>query len=89
MKAVISVIGKDRIGILSKVCDICAQRNINVVEATQSILEDLFAMIMVADISQMTCKLSDFSDEMNQLGESLGLSIRVMHEDIFQSMHRI
>ncbi len=89
MKAVISVIGKDHVGILSKVCGICAEHNVNVVEVTQSILEDLFTMIMVVDISDMTCKLSELADKMIELGQSLDLSVHVMHEDIFRSMHRI
>lgn len=89
MKAVITVIGKDMVGILAKVSGVCSQRNANVMEVTQSILNDLFAMVMIADITELNCTLAELSDEMNALGESLGLSIHIMHEDIFNSMHRI
>ena len=89
MKAVITVIGKDMVGILAKVSGVCTDKSANVIEVTQSILGDLFAMIMVVDITKMTCSLPELSEKMNALGESLGLSIHVMHEDIFHSMHRI
>lgn len=89
MKAVITVIGHDMVGILAKVSAICAQQNVNVLEVTQSVMQDLFAMIMLADISGMTQDFSALVDQMEQLGKELGLSIHVMHEDIFNSMHRI
>lgn len=89
MKAVITVIGHDMVGILAKVSAICAQHNVNVVEVTQSVMQDLFAMIMLTDISGMTQDFSALVDQMERLGKELGLSIHVMHEDIFNSMHRI
>ena len=87
MKAVITVIGKDMVGILAKVSTVCAEKGINVIEVTQSILQDMFAMIM--DISAATVPISELSDEFDTLGEKLGLKIHVMHEDVFNSMHRI
>lgn len=89
MKAVITVIGRDMVGILAKVSALCAQHNINVTDVTQSVMQDLFAMIMLADISSMSVHFSEFVDEMEALGKEMGLSIHVMHEDIFNSMHRI
>ncbi len=89
MKAVITVIGRDMVGILAKVSALCAQHNINVTDVTQSVMQDLFAMIMLADISSMTVHFSELVDEMEALGKEMGLSIHVMHEDIFNSMHRI
>lgn len=89
MKAVVTVIGKDMVGILAKVSTKCADSNANVMEVTQSVLQDLFAMIMLVDISGLNCEFSRFAGEMNTLGDELGLSIRAMHEDIFNSMHRI
>ena len=89
MKAVITVIGRDMVGILAKVSALCAQHNINVTDVTQSVMQDLFAMIMLADISSMTVHFSELVDEMEALGKEMGLSIHVMHEDIFKSMHRI
>jgi len=89
MKAVITVIGKDMVGILAKVSTKCAANNANVLEVTQSILQDLFAMIMLVDIQNLNCEFSRFVEELTVLGEEMGLSIHTMHEDIFNSMHRI
>lgn len=89
MRAVISVVGKDTVGILSSVSSVCAKYNINITEVSQSIMEDMFCMIMMADISSSTVDFNMFSDELTKYGEENNLSIHVMHEDIFNSMHRI
>lgn len=89
MRAVITVIGKDMVGILAQVTAICAKNGVNVVEVTQSILQDLFAMIMMVDISKCAIPFQSLVDELTQVGENMGLTIHVMHEDIFNSMHRI
>ena len=89
MRAVITVIGKDTVGILAKVSGICAEYNANVIEVTQSVLQDMFAMIMLVDISKLNTGFTALSDRMGSLGKELGLSIHTMHEDIFNSMHRI
>ena len=89
MRAVITVIGKDNVGILHQVSGVCAKYQANVLEVTQSVLQDMFAMIMLVDISKINQEFSVMSDELSQLGEELGLSIHTMHEDIFNSMHRI
>ncbi len=89
MHAVITVIGKDMVGILARVSTICAQNNVNVVEVTQSILQDLFAMIMMVDISKCSVPFSELSDQLEALGDEMNLKIHTMHEDIFNSMHRI
>lgn len=88
-RAVITVLGKDMVGILSKVSTFCAENNVNVEEVTQSILQDLFAMIMLVDITNLETPFTEFSKELSEIGEGLGLSIHTMHEDIFDSMHRI
>lgn len=89
MKAVITVVGKDMVGILAKVSGICADNNINVLEVSQSILQDMFCMIMMADVSACKTSFTDFADNIHQLGKDNNLSIHAMHEDIFNSMHRI
>jgi ACT domain-containing protein len=89
MKAIITVIGKDTVGILAKVSDACAQASVNIVEVTQSVLQDMFAMIMLIDITGLNADFSELVDKMNNLGTQLGLSIHTMHEDIFNSMHSI
>ena len=89
MRAVITVIGKDNVGILHQVSGVCAKYQANVLEVTQSVLQDMFAMIMMVDITAMTTDFTQLRDELNSLGETLGLSIHAMHEDIFNAMHRI
>ena len=89
MRAVITVIGKDNVGILHQVSGVCAKYQANVLVVTQSVLQDMFAMIMMVDITAMTTNFTQLSDELNSLGETLGLSIHAMHEDIFNAMHRI
>lgn len=89
MRAVITVIGKDMVGILARVTNICFDNNINITEVTQSVLQDVFAMIMLVDISESKISCAALSDKMKDLGESLGLSIHVMHEDLFNCMHKI
>ena len=89
MRAVITVIGKDNVCILHQVSGVCAKYQANVLEVTQSVLQDMFAMIMMVDITAMTTDFTQLSDELNSLGETLGLSIHAMHEDIFNAMHRI
>lgn len=88
-KAVITVIGKDMVGILAKVSNMCAQQGINVLEVTQSILQDLFAMVMLVDMSKANVEVAGLAEQMDSLGQEMGLKIHVMHEDIFNSMHKI
>ena len=89
MKAVLTVVGKDTVGILAKVANGCAEYNVNVIEVSQSVLSDMFCMIMVCDITGISIEFGNFADKMKELGDSLGMSIHVMHEDIFNSMHSI
>ncbi len=89
MKTVVSVIGKDAVGIIADVSAICNECNANIVDITQSVLQDMFVMVMLTEIKDLTCSFADYSDKMKKLGETRGLDIRVMHEDVFNSMHRI
>ena len=89
MKAVITVIGKDSVGILANVSAVCAKNNVNITDVTQSVQQDVFAMIMMADISGCSVEFSDFVDQMTLLGEQTGMTIYVTHEDFFNSIHRI
>ncbi len=88
-KAVITVIGKDMVGILAKVSQICADKDVNVLEVTQSILQDMFVMVMLVDITRATAEVAGLADEFDRLGRENNLKIHVMHEDIFNSMHKI
>ena len=89
MKTVISVIGKDTVGIIAKVSAICNECNANIVDITQSVLQDMFVMVMLTEIKELNCSFAEFSDKMKAIGRENRLDIRVMHEDVFNSMHRI
>lgn len=89
MKAIITVIGKDNVGILAKVSDACAQTNVNIVEVTQSVLQDMFAMIMLVEIDKASVGFEELRARLNEVGETTNTKIHIMHEDIFNSMHKI
>ena len=89
MRAVVTVIGKDAVGILAKVSTECAEHNANVIEVTQSVLQDMFAMIMLVDISKLSGSFAELADSLSEIGDKLGLKIHTMHEDIFNCMHHI
>ena len=89
MRAVVAVIGKDTVGILAKVSGICAEYRANVMDVTQTIMQDLFAMTMLIEITDLTIEYIHFADKLKKAGEEMGLQIHVMHEDIFNSMHKI
>ena len=90
MKAVITVLGKDNVGIMAKVANACAERNLNILEVTQSVLQDLFAMIMLVEFEKdQTPSFEVLTKDFDALGEKIGTKIHIMHEDIFNSMHKI
>ena len=89
MKAVITVTGKDSVGIIAKVATACAEFGANIVDISQSVLSDYFAMIMLADIDSRTVEFSEFVDKLEALGKANDLVIHTMHEDIFNTMHHI
>lgn len=89
MKAVITVTGKDSVGIIAKISAECAKYDANIVDISQSVLSEYFAMIMLADIDNLKVPFSDFVDLLSATGKDKGLSINVMHEDIFNTMHHI
>lgn len=89
MKAVITVTGRDSVGIIAKVATACAEYGANIVDISQSVLKDYFAMIMLADIDDLNVEFSEFVDKLDGLGKENGLDIHAMHEDIFNTMHHI
>lgn len=89
MKAIITVIGKDAVGILAKVSDVCAKSSVNIVEVTQSVLQDMFAMIMLVEIDKSTVGFDELSKKLDEVGDKTNTKIHIMHEDIFNSMHKI
>ena len=89
MKAIVTVVGKDRVGIIANVCTALANYNVNVLDINQTVMQGYFTMMMATDVSQCIIPLADLVTEMAKIGENMGLSIRVQREDIFQAMHRI
>lgn len=89
MKAVVSVIGKDKIGIMAMIANECANASINILDVSQTIVDGMFTMTMSVDFSSMSESLDTFSTHMEEMGKEKGLVIRVMHQDIFDSMHKI
>lgn len=89
MKAVVTVMGKDRTGIIAQVSTLLAEHNVNILDITQTILQDIFTMVMLVDIKNSSVEFKPLSDKLSALGDKLGLEIRIQHEDIFNSMHRI
>ena len=89
MKAVISVTGRDTIGIISGVSEICSRHMANILDISQTVLQEYFSMIMLVDIDKLNVAFPAFVDELSALGKEKGLEIHTMHENIFNSMHRI
>ena len=90
MRAIITVAGKDRVGIIASVTHTLAERNVNVLDITQTILPpDFFTMVMLVDTGACTVCFGDLADQMAALGKDMGMDIRVQREDTFQAMHRI
>lgn len=89
MKAIVTVIGKDRVGITASVCGLLAQHNINILDISQTVLEEYFTMVMLVDTSVCEKSIGEMSDLLTKAGEEQALSIRIQREDIFNAMHRI
>lgn len=89
MKAVITVIGKDKVGIIALTSAECAKYGVNIVDISQTVMKEYFTMIMLVEIDGLSVDFAKFSDEMKTVGDENGIDIRVMHEDIFNSMHKI
>lgn len=89
MNAVLSVVGKDAVGILAAVSSKCAEYKANVTDVTQTIISEYFMMFMMVNIDQLSIEFTDFVDEIVKMGKEKNLEIHVMHEDIFNLMHKI
>jgi ACT domain-containing protein len=89
MRAVITIVGKDAVGILAKTASVCAGHNANIVDVTQTVMGDIFSMVMLADIDKLEGSIASLSEDIEKVLEGQGLVSHVMHEDIFNAMHRI
>lgn len=89
MRAIITVVGKDKIGIIAGITSVLSKYKVNILDISQTILQEYFTMIMLVDLSHMDLSLEELKQKLEEKGESLGVSVRIQHEEIFQSMHRI
>ena len=89
MKAIITVLGKDQVGIIAGVSSLLARWNVNVLDISQTILQENFTMVMLVDTSACSASIGEMSDLLDQAGQGQGLSIRIQREEIFDQMHRI
>jgi len=89
MKTIITVIGKDKVGIIAKVSAILEAESINILDISQTILQDYFTMIMVTELPIENYPIQNIQEKMNELGQNMGLDIRVQHEIIFDRMHKL
>ena len=88
-KCVVTVLGKDQVGIIAKVCTYLAENQINILDINQTIVQDFFNMMMIVDVSKMTKNFGQVSEEMEELGKDMGLDIHCQREEIFEKMHRL
>ena len=89
MRAIVTVVGPDRVGIIAEVCGLLAKLNINIVDISQTVMEDFFTMIMLTDTSGANTDFDGIAEALSRKGEEMRLSIRVQREDIFNAMHTI
>ena len=88
-KAIITVVGKDRVGIIAGVCTYLAENQINILDITQTIVKGFFNMMMVVDVENITKSFGEVAQELEQGGEEIGVSVKIQREEIFLKMHRI
>lgn len=89
MRAVVTVIGTDRTGIIYNVSKILAENNVNIEDISQTVMHDFFTMIMLVDLTKMTVDFNVLKESLEAVGKSIGMSIRIQHEDLFNAMHTI
>ncbi len=89
MKGIITVVGKDKVGIIAKVCTFLSSENINILDISQTIVQEYFNMMMIVDITEKEKDFEKVVDALSALGEEIGVDIRLQHQDIFDNMHRI
>jgi len=89
MRAVITVLGKDKVGIIAAISKVLADSNVNILDITQTTMQDVFTMTMLTDLTDANVEFSVLSDRLESEGKRLGLYVKIQHEDIFNSMHRI
>ena len=88
-KTIITVVGKDTVGIIAGVCSYLAENNVNILDISQTIVQEYFNMMVIVDCSNASKPVHEMADDLDKIGEEIGVAIKTQHEDIFNSMHRI
>lgn len=89
MKAIVTVLGRDRVGIIAAVCTLLAEQQVNILNISQTIMQENFVMVLMADLSACAISLVELSERLEAAGREMGMSIRIQREDSFDAMHRI
>ncbi len=89
MKAIVTVIGKDRVGLIAQVSGVLAENKVNIMDISQTILQDYFAMIMLVDLTDMKLSFSDLSNKLAEKGKIMGVQVKIQREEIFKAMHQV
>lgn len=89
MNAIVTVVGQDKVGIIAAVCALLAENNVNILDISQTILQGSFTMAMAVDVGASKAPIGELRELLEQLGERMGISIRIQREEIFDAMHRI
>ena len=89
MNAIVSVIGQDKVGIIASICALLAEKNVNILDISQTILQGSFTMVMVVDVSKASAQVGELREMLEELGEKMEISIRIQRQEIFDAMHRI
>lgn len=89
MRAIVSVIGKDKIGITAKISNTLSRGNVNILDISQTILDEFFTMIMIVDLEKMNLSFQELAEELEKAGQDIGVSVKIQHQDIFDAMHNM
>lgn len=89
MKAVVTVLGKDKTGIIYNISKVLAEKNANIIDLSQTVLQEIFSMVMLVDLQAITCDFADLKEELEKVGNAIGLSVIIQQEDIFNAMHSL
>jgi ACT domain-containing protein len=89
MKAIVTVIGKDKIGIIAQVSAVLAENMVNILDISQTILQDYFTMIMLVDLTKMKISFSELNEKLNEKGKIIGVQIKIQREEVFKAMHHV
>lgn len=89
MRAIVTVVGRDRVGIIAEVSALMSESSINILDISQTVLQEFFTMVMLVDMAACKLTFSEVADKLDRKGQDMGMALRIQREDIFEAMHRI